>query len=549
MKIIKKLNMAILLILCIVFISNTVLADKAIKTERIFGSDRYETALKIEHKFYNRHTNNIILATGKNFPDALAASALSKKLKAPILLVDGSKDKLSKELEKAINEVNAKNIYLLGGTSAISKSIEKQLNKKGFQTFRMGGTNRYESAVLINKEVLGNDKNIDNLIVASGSEFVDALSASYLIQSEHSIILLNEKNSLTKENDQFIKDKNINRLILVGGKNVLSDNVENSIKKYSKETIRIAGNNRFETARKIAEYLPIKNRMVFYASAYSFPDALLVGSLSSEYNAPILLGNRSSESKESQEYIKKYGINKIYLVGGDRVLYYPGLVKNEDKIKANFEKAKVVRVVDGDTIVVDRGRGKEKVRFILVNTPETVHPKKGVEFYGKEASNFTKKQLSGKTIYLEKDVSEYDRYGRLLRYIWLDIPVNKGEVRTKCFNAILLANGFAQVSTFPPDIKYQKEFMAIQNEAMKKEIGLWGKKTGEVSKSDNETVNKDNGHLLAYLFAKGRIIGNKKSRIYHMPTGQSYKKVSYRNAVFFNSEREARQAGFRKAKR
>lgn len=214
-----------------------------------------------------------------------------------------------------------------------------------------------------------------------------------------------------------------------------------------------------------------------------------------------------------------------------------------------FEEAKVVRVVDGDTLVVDRGNGDEKLRLILVNTPETVHPTKGVEFYGKEASNFTKSQLTDKTIYLEKDVSDTDKYGRLLRYVWIDTPSSKDELRTKCFNAILLANGFAQVSTFPPDVKYQNEFLEIQKEARDKGIGLWGSNPGETPKFDSETVNKDNGKLLAYIEANGRIIGNKNSMIYHVPSGKSYKKVSLKNAVFFNTEEEAIAAGYRKAKR
>lgn len=143
-------------------------------------------------------------------------------------------------------------------------------------------------------------------------------------------------------------------------------------------------------------------------------------------------------------------------------------------ISNNFEKATVVRVVDGDTIVINRGNGKEKVRLILVNTPETKHPRKGVEYYGKEASNFTKSQLKGRTVYLEKDVSERDRYKRLLRYVWLDIPANQNELGTKCFNAILLREGYAHLSTFPPDVKYVHEFRKFEAEARNKGAGLWG---------------------------------------------------------------------------
>jgi micrococcal nuclease len=111
-----------------------------------------------------------------------------------------------------------------------------------------------------------------------------------------------------------------------------------------------------------------------------------------------------------------------------------------------------------------------------VNTPETKHPRKGVEPYGKEASAFTTARLTGKMVYLEKDISEKDRYGRLLRYIWLAIPQKMDsdfEIRQKMFNAILLLRGYAQVATFPPDVKYQHNY---QLEAQKQNLGLWGLK-------------------------------------------------------------------------
>ena len=247
-----------------------------------------------------------------------------------------------------------------------------------------------------------------------------------------------------------------------------------------------------------------------------------------------------------------------------------------------FEEAKVLRVVDGDTIEIDRGKGKEKVRFVLVNTPETVHPKKGAEFYGKEASNFTKSQLTDKTVYLQKDTSDTDRYGRLLRYIWIERPSSDNpsneEIKSKCFNAILLAGGYANVSTFPPDVKYVDLFRKIERQARDGNVGLWsqsfeinnGNKVpfeidngNEVSnKNSNKVVNKKqnkpvqtSGQTInanpkdkAYKYANGMIIANKNSGIYHVPSGRDYKKVSVKNAILFNTEQEAQSAGFRIAK-
>lgn len=126
------------------------------------------------------------------------------------------------------------------------------------------------------------------------------------------------------------------------------------------------------------------------------------------------------------------------------------------------EKVKVKRVVDGDTIELQNGR---KVRYIGVNTPETVHPNKKVECFGKEASNINKKLVGGKTVELEKDVSDVDKYGRMLRYVY---------VNGTFVNEYLVREGYASVSTFPPDVKYKDLFLEAEREARDADKGLWG---------------------------------------------------------------------------
>ena len=145
-------------------------------------------------------------------------------------------------------------------------------------------------------------------------------------------------------------------------------------------------------------------------------------------------------------------------------------------INTNYDVGVVSRVVDGDTVVVTLNGKDEKVRLIGVNTPESVgRYAKKPQPYGKEASKYTKEQLDGKTVYLEKDVSDTDKYGRLLRYIWLEEP-NKSKLEQKMFNAILLKEGYASVMTYPPDVKYSEEFVEIEKEASNNNIGLWKNK-------------------------------------------------------------------------
>jgi len=128
-------------------------------------------------------------------------------------------------------------------------------------------------------------------------------------------------------------------------------------------------------------------------------------------------------------------------------------------------EATVVRVVDGDTIVV-RMEGRDyTLRYIGIDTPETVKPNTPVQCFGQEASRRNRELVEGKKVRLEKDVSETDRFGRLLRYVYVD---------GRMVNAILVEEGYAQVSTFPPDVKYQEEFLRLQRKAREEGRGLWG---------------------------------------------------------------------------
>ena len=144
---------------------------------------------------------------------------------------------------------------------------------------------------------------------------------------------------------------------------------------------------------------------------------------------------------------------------GTKSTALPDTVNNKT---INMEKHKVTRVVDGDTFVIEN---KEKVRLIGVDTPETVKPNTAVQYYGKEASDFSKKLLAGNYVYLEKDISNTDKYGRLLRYIYLEDGT--------FFNELIIKEGYAKVSTYPPDVKYVDVFIQAERFARENNKGLW----------------------------------------------------------------------------
>jgi micrococcal nuclease len=131
--------------------------------------------------------------------------------------------------------------------------------------------------------------------------------------------------------------------------------------------------------------------------------------------------------------------------------------------------AKVERVVDGDTFVAAVAGRRERIRLIGVDTPETVDPDRPVQPYGKEASNFAKRMLDGRTVRLAGDVEPRDRYGRLLAYVWLPDGT--------FWNALLAAEGYAQLITIPPDVTYAGLFRRLVDEARSASRGLWAGRT------------------------------------------------------------------------
>ncbi len=136
---------------------------------------------------------------------------------------------------------------------------------------------------------------------------------------------------------------------------------------------------------------------------------------------------------------------------------------------ASDDSVRVVRVVDGDTIIVEIDGREERLRYLGIDTPETVRPNTPVECFGREASAENARLVEGKRVELERDTSNRDRFDRLLRYVYV---IDAGE---RIFvNEALVANGFAYASTFPPDVKYEEQLRAAQRAARDEGLGLWG---------------------------------------------------------------------------
>ncbi len=217
-----------------------------------------------------------------------------------------------------------------------------------------------------------------------------------------------------------------------------------------------------------------------------------------------------------------------------------------DTQNLSFETAKVARVVDGDTIELEGGA---KVRYIGIDTPETVDPRKSAQCYGAEASAKNKELVEGQAVRLEKDVTDKDRYGRLLRYVYVgDTFVNQA----------LVEGGYAFSYTYPPDVKYQSEFLAAEQAAQTKDAGLWGACTTLLNSAGARSrattapaapASADSEPVPDTCAIKGNI-SSSGEKIYHVPGCGLYSKTvidASHGEKMFCTEMEAQTAGWRKA--
>ncbi|OAS19727.1 thermonuclease family protein [Paenibacillus oryzisoli] len=194
--------------------------------------------------------------------------------------------------------------------------------------------------------------------------------------------------------------------------------------------------------------------------------------------------------------------------------------------------AKVVRVVDGDTMKVsfaDGGKVKEEtIRLLLVDTPESVDPEKPVQPFALDASNYAKTMLTGKDVQLELDVSERDKYGRLLCYLYIGDHM---------FNELLLENGYARVAyIYPPNVKYVDQFRAIQKAAQQKGVNIWSVENYAQEDGYHESVVK--GGATSSPKSAAPTTTPKPATTSKPPTTATSKP-----SVVYNSCKEANEAG------
>ncbi len=290
-------------------------AQAAAFTQRIAGIDRYATAMKISQEGWaNGTSQNVVLATGEDFPDALSAAPLAKQLQAPILLTETVT--LSSELLKEINRLGAQNIYIVGGEGVVSKEIADQLETANFKVTRLAGIDRYETSLEVAQLISRQSQTFNEAVVATGENFPDALSIAPIAASKGMPILLSMKDSVSDSVLSYLKEHQVLKTYVVGGSGVVSDMVMNQLPGAQ----RLSGKDRYETNTAILRSFDsdINLDKVYAVTGEDYPDALTGSALAALSNSPLILATYNKAGINNEANNSRIG--NIVALGGEGVL-------------------------------------------------------------------------------------------------------------------------------------------------------------------------------------------------------------------------------------
>lgn len=290
---------------------------------RAAGDTRYATMAALLPKAPWKAGRTVVLASGSNYPDALAAASLAGAYDAPIVLTEPNS--LSVDAADMIEQLSPKVIYVVGGEAAVSKAAvdtAAYYAADGCKVFRIAGDTRLETSLAIAKRVRQKSTASDTLIVATGFNYADALSVSPFAFAYKSPIFLCGSNGLSADAISYISGAGFKRAILVGGTAAVPEHVKQQLTSAgisSGSITRLAGATRYETSAKIMSYavnagMNVSN--VYLATGKNFPDALAAGPVAGKLRAPLLLVDPGIEYAHTVLANYRGNVNVATVVGG-----------------------------------------------------------------------------------------------------------------------------------------------------------------------------------------------------------------------------------------
>jgi putative cell wall-binding protein len=343
------------------------LAAHDVVPARLAGDTRFETAAEVARFQFPQGTSTAIVATSVDFPDALAGASLAGAADAPVLLV--AYDRIPAATDEALDELGVENVYILGGTLAVSEDVEAQLRDR-YDVARLAGESRFGTAAAVASETarlqggrVGTIAGLRTAFVANGRTFPDALAAGSLATTEDDAfpILLVESDTYPAETERAIADLDVEQVVIVGGELAVDEHVERHLEEDTSAVVRVAGQSREDTAVAVMEFamreFGYRGELVVLARSDDYPDALAAGLHAGRHDAPILLTPPDDLAQPTQALLRDLcrAVEAIRAIGGPVAISEATLAESVDVA----ETCHAAEGRTGETYQVEPGRTVE----------------------------------------------------------------------------------------------------------------------------------------------------------------------------------------------
>ena len=285
---------------------------------RLAGDDRYGTAAAISASRVVPPASNVYIATGENFPDALAAAPASGRAGAPLLLV--RRDEIPEATANELRRVDPGNIVVVGGPASVSLAVEAQLLTftEGSVT-RRAGSDRYATAAAVSAGMFWPQPPM--VFIATGTDFPDALSAGAQGVNRGPMLLVT-RDSVPEATAAELRRLRPNTVAVVGGPSAVSDQVVAQLRQITGVPVdRVAGPDRYATSAEVSKVFTQPDTTdVFLATGRNFPDALAGGAIAGIWGIPILLSDTRCVPDVVRAEVSRVSPERLFLLGGRAAL-------------------------------------------------------------------------------------------------------------------------------------------------------------------------------------------------------------------------------------
>jgi len=301
-------------------------AATTVTTARLSGVDRYSTSAAISRVSFPAGVSTVFVASGEDFPDALAVGAAAGTLEVPVLLT--KHDALPASVETEIDRLKPGKIVVIGGSAAVSNQVVAELRDHARTVTRIAGSDRYETASRVSAAYF--DVALDDAFVASGSDFPDAVAAGAIGGALHAPVLLTAPHRLPDATAVELERIDARRIVVVGGSAAIDEATAHDVGEFIfAQVIRVAGADRFETSARLSSLAYERGTVdtVYLASGRGFADAVAGAPVAGMKNSPVLLVDGDRPTQPVCDEVSRLGARHVIALGGtgavsDGVLKY-----------------------------------------------------------------------------------------------------------------------------------------------------------------------------------------------------------------------------------